>query len=81
MAAVVLALALVRNLAGLHEDDQLHLSRGSEALITQQVAFFGLLGKIERWGKSLTIATVLAGVALAAVYLYQTILMDSQIVR
>ena len=81
LAVVVLALVLARNIAGLHEDDQLHLSRGSEALISQQVAFFGMLGKIERWGKSLTVVTVVGGIALAAIYLYQTIVLHSQIVR
>jgi hypothetical protein len=81
LAVVVLALALFRNLYGLHEDDNLHLSRGSEAMVSEQVAFFGILRKIDRWGKTLTVITVLAGLALASVYLYESIITHNQFMR
>jgi hypothetical protein len=81
LAVVVLALALVRNLAGLHEDDNLHLAKGSEALVSEQVAFYGMLARIERWGKTLTVVTVVGGLGLASVYLYQTVVIHSQILR
>lgn len=81
LAVAVLALALFRNLYGLHEDDNLHLSRGSETMVSEQVAFYGILGKIDRWGKTLTVITVLAGLALASVYLYQTIIAHNQLLR
>ncbi len=81
LAVVVLGLAMARNLAGLHEDDNLHLAKGSEALVSEQVAFFGLLGRIDRWGKALTVITIAGGLALAAVYLYQSVLLHNQLVR
>jgi hypothetical protein len=77
LALVVLTLALIRNLAGLHEDDNLHLAKGSEGLISEQVAFFGVLGRIDRWGKALTVLTVVGGIALASIYLYQSIVMHN----
>ena len=82
LAVVVLALALIRNLYGLHEDDNIHLSRGSEGTVSEQVAFFGMLGKIDRWGKTLTVVTVIGGIALACLYLYQSVIAHtSQVMR
>ena len=69
-----LALALYRKFVSMREDDYLHLAAGEQRLIPQQVATFHKLGSIDRWGVSLTIATVAFGLALAAVYLYQVIL-------
>lgn len=73
LAAIVLLLAIVRSVAGLHEDDNIHIAPGEEQLIPKQVAFYGLLNRIDRWGKALTILTVAGGLALAAVYLYRTL--------
>jgi hypothetical protein len=71
MAAAVLGLAITRNVAGLHEDDNLHLVESEQALIPKQIAFHGFVNRIEKWGIGLTIATVVTGVALGAIYLYQ----------
>jgi hypothetical protein len=57
----------------LHEDDNLHIAAGEEQKIPQQVAFFRMMDKIDRWGKTLTVITVAGGLVLAAVYLYETI--------
>lgn len=81
LAVVVLALALFRNLYGLHEDDNLHLARGSETVISEQVAFYGMLGKIDRWGKTLTVITVIGGIALASIYLYGSIVAHNSLLR
>ena len=69
-----LGLALYRKFVSMREDDYLHLAAGEQRLIPQQVATFHKLGNIDRWGVSLTIATVAFGLALAALYLYQVIL-------
>lgn len=74
LGLATLALALYRKFVSMREDDYLHLAAGEERLIPQQVATFHKLGSIDRWGVSLTIATVAFGLALAAVYLYQVIL-------
>jgi len=58
----------------MREDDYLHLSAGEERLIPQQVATFRKIGAIDRWGVTMTIVTVVLGLALAALYLYQTVI-------
>ena len=70
---LVVALAIIRTVAGLHEDDNLHIATGEEGLIPKQIAFYGLLKRIDRWGKGLTIVTVAFGLVLAAIYLFETI--------
>lgn len=69
-----LALALYRKFVSMKEDDYLHLSAGEERLIPQQVAIFRRIGAIDRWGITMTIVTVVLGLALAALYLYGVVL-------
>ncbi len=70
LAAIVLALALYRNLMALHEDDNLHIATGEEAMIPRQQAFYRVMDSIDRWGEGLTALTVGGGLILAAIYLY-----------
>jgi hypothetical protein len=70
LAVIVLALALYRNLMALHEDDNLHIATGEEPLIPQQLAFYRVMGRIDRWGEALTAITVAGGLVLAAIYMY-----------
>jgi hypothetical protein len=68
----VLALALYRKILTFHGDDEfVHLAEGEQKLIPQQVALSAKLAVIDRWGKILTVITVLFGVAIVAVVLYQ----------
>ena len=71
LAIVVLALALIRYLVSLHEDDNLHLSTAEKGMITKQMVFFQHLDAIDRWGKSLTIVALVGGLVLAGIFLYQ----------
>jgi hypothetical protein len=71
-ALAVLGLALYRKILTFHGDDEfLHLAAGEERLIPQQVALAHRLDVIDRWGKALTVFTAGAGLAIAAVFLYQ----------
>ena len=71
LALVVLGLALYRKFVSTYEEDRyLHVSQGEARLIPHQVAVSQKIEKIDRWGESLTILTLLAGVALACIYLY-----------
>lgn len=71
LALVVLGLALYRKLITMHSDDELvHLAAGEQKLIPQQVALSAKLDKIDRWGKILTIATVVSGLVIASFYLW-----------
>jgi hypothetical protein len=71
VGVATLALALYRKLVTMREDDYVHLAASEERLIPQQVATFKKIGAIDRWGISMTIVTVILGLALAALYLYQ----------
>jgi len=71
LGLATLALALYRKFVTMREDDYVHLSAGEERLIPQQVATFHKIGVIDRWGITMTIVTVILGLALAALYLYQ----------
>lgn len=71
LGVATLALALYRKFVTMREDDYVHLSAGEERLIPQQVATFKRIGAIDRWGITMTIVTVVLGLALAAMYLYQ----------
>lgn len=73
LGVATLALALYRKFVSMREDDYLHLSAGEERLIPQQVATFRKIGSIDRWGVTMTIVTVVFGLALAALYLYQIV--------
>jgi len=74
LGVATLALALYRKFVSMREDDYLHLSAGEERLIPQQVATFRKIGAIDRWGVTMTIVTVVLGLALAALYLYQIVI-------
>lgn len=70
-AMIVLALALVRYLVSFREDDNIHISEGESGMITKQMALFGYLRTIDRWGKTLTVIAFAGGVVLALIYGYQ----------
>ena len=74
LGVATLALALYRKFVTMREDDYLHLAAGEERLIPQQVATFRRIGVIDKWGITMTIVTVILGLALAALYLYQAAL-------
>jgi uncharacterized membrane protein len=74
LAIATLVLALVRKMISASEEDLIHLGPGEERHIPEQVALAAKLKMIDRWGKTLTVITVLVGLAMAAVYLYQAFL-------
>ncbi|MGA2880223.1 MAG: hypothetical protein ABSG13_14850 [Bryobacteraceae bacterium] len=74
LAIATLGLALYRKLISASEEDLIHLGPGEERHIPEQVALAGKLKAVDRWGKTLTVITVVVGLAMAAVYLYQAFL-------
>ena len=74
LAIATLGLALYRKLVSASEQDLVHLGPGEERHIPEQVALAVKLKAVDRWGKTLTVITVMAGLAMAAVYLYQAYL-------
>jgi hypothetical protein len=72
LAAIVLALALLRYIVSLHEDDNIHISASADSLIAKQMAVYKTLEGIDRWGKALTVVAVVAGLAIGVLYMIQT---------
>jgi hypothetical protein len=70
LALVVLALAIYRNLLGIHEG-ALHISGGAASLSNVQRLEIKKEETTERWGERLTVVVALYGLVLAAVYLYE----------
>lgn len=68
MALSVLALIIYRRQVAQGEDDSLHVLN-TEA-VPQQMAVAQKLETIDKWGKMLTVLTVLAGIAIAGVWFY-----------
>jgi hypothetical protein len=71
MAAGVIALIVVRKRISAGEDDTLHVMEGDAAMIPHQQAIAHKLEVIDRWGKSLTALTVVFGLTLGALWVYQ----------
>lgn len=78
LAAVVVALAIYRSVVGKAEDDSIHVSAVEAAATANQMQLAKKLESIERWGKILTLVAVLTGLALAAAYIYQAWIGNSQ---
>jgi hypothetical protein len=70
MAMVVLGLFVWRKTVSSKEDDQLHVMGGA-AVSQQQTQVAQKLDQIDKWGKTLTVITVVFGLVLAAAYIYQ----------
>ena len=69
LAAVVVFLIVWRKTVSIHEDETLHLDAGG---ISQQLNVTHKLDVIDKWGKILTAITVIFGLVLGAVYMYQS---------
>jgi len=63
----VLTLFLWRQAVARNEDDSLHVMHGA---LTQQTSLSQKLDVIDKWGKILTVITVVLGLLLAAAYVY-----------
>jgi hypothetical protein len=70
MALSVLALIVWRKSVASEEDDQVHLL--NTAAVPHQAEVAHKLDVIDKWGKIVTAVTVAFGVALAALFLYQS---------
>ena len=71
LTAIVIGLALYRKFVSrFHEDDLVHLAEGEARLIPNQVAAARSLDRVDFLGKALTVADVVFGLALLAIFLY-----------
>ena len=69
LAVSVLTLFIWRKTVAHNEDDSLHVLHQSTA-VSQQAAVAHKLDVIDKWGKILTVLTVVFGLAVGAAYVY-----------
>jgi hypothetical protein len=67
LALCVLALFLWRQAVARGEDDRLHVMHGE---LAEQTSLAQKLEKIDKWGKIMTMITVVLGLLIAAAYVY-----------
>ena len=67
LALSVLALFLWRQAVARGEDDSLHVMHGT---LTDQTSLAQKLEVIDKWGKIMTVITVVLGLLIAAAYVY-----------
>jgi hypothetical protein len=71
-ALAVIVLLVMRKMVATKEDDNLHMLDAAPATTTQQVTIAHKLDVIDKWGKILTVITVVLGLAIAALYVVST---------
>jgi len=71
MAIGVIALIVIRKRIASGEDDTLHVMEGDAAMIPHQQEIAHKLEAIDRWGKSLTAVTVVFGLIVGGLWVYQ----------
>ena len=67
LALGVLTLFLWRQSVARNEDDSLHVMHGA---LTQQTSLAQKLETIDKWGKIMTVITVVLGLLITAAYVY-----------
>lgn len=73
LAVAVIGLIIYRRFVSAGEDDMIHVAEAGEAVISaHQVTVAQKLDQIDKWGKTLTVVTVVYGLALAGIYVYQS---------
>ena len=74
LALAVLGLALYRKFVSAHEEDRyVHISQGEARFVPHQVAVNQKIGKIDRWGETLTVIALITGLALACLFVYKSL--------
>ncbi len=74
LAAIVIAMIIWRRIVSQHEDNFVHVMGDIPA---DQVRIEHKLEQIDKWGKLITVITVVYGVAIGALYFWQTWVQNS----
>lgn len=67
---VVIVLIFYRRSIAVQEDDSLHVLEGEQKQVEEQFKVAKKLEVVDKWGKILTVVTVLYGLILLGVYAY-----------
>lgn len=71
LSLAVVGLALYRKFISAHEEDRyVHIAEGEAKLIPHQLKVNQKIALIDRCGEFLTLFTLVAGIALACIYVY-----------
>ena len=71
VAALAIATWVWAMIMGYREDDTVHLAAGEEAEIDKQVRNERRMKAIERWRTALSLSTVIGGLLVLGIYIYQ----------
>ena len=71
VAALAIATWVWAMIMGYREDDTVHLAAGEEAEIDKQVRNEQRMKAIERWRMALSLSTVIGGLFVLGIYIYQ----------
>lgn len=71
LAICVVSLIFYRRTLTSHEDDSVHLEHET-GKTSEQMVLAGKIDSVDKWGKLLTIITVIYGIALLAYWVYTT---------
>jgi len=71
LAALAVVTWVFGMIAGYREDDTVHLAAGEESEIARQVKNESRMKVIERWRMALSLSTVVGGVLVLGLYIYQ----------
>jgi len=78
LAVIVLAMIVWRRVVATHEDNFVHVM-GEAPLVSEQTNVAHKLEQIDKWGKLLTAITVIYGVVLGGLYMWQTWVTNSNL--
>lgn len=70
LVLAVIAMIVWRTAVSTREDDTIHVLEDA-AMVSSQVAVARKLAVIDRWGKLLTVVTIIYAAGVAALYVYQ----------
>lgn len=68
LGLLTLGLAIYRKLLALREETYAHSGPTAQRPIGQQLALYRRMGKVDRWGPNLALATAVLGVLLVVSY-------------
>lgn len=71
VATLAMATWVWAMIASYREDDTVHLAAGEEIEIERQIKNEQRMKKIERWRMSLSLSTVIGGLLVLGLYIYQ----------
>jgi len=72
LIAVVIALALYRYFIGKEQDFHIHVTAGEAQEVGKQSTLASRLSWVDKWGKSLTVVTLIYFLALLILILYKS---------